>query len=184
MIIGLTGSFCSGKDTVAEYLQHDWHFRHYSLSDVIRDAIRKRGQKITRDKLVITGTQLREEYGYAVLAERILKKLNKTDDYVITSIRHSSEVRALRKRKDFKMVFVDAPARVRFARMYARKRESDPRTYKEFRALEKLESQTKGAGQQLGLCKKMADLKLINSGSGLAALHKKIDNLVNSIGKK
>lgn len=181
MIIGLTGSFCSGKDTVAEYLQKEKGFIHYSLSDVIRDEIRKRGREVTRDELVKTGIELRTKYGYAVLAERIAKKLKKGGDYIITSVRHSDEVRALKKLKGFRFIFVDAPSKVRFRRMASRKRENDPGTYREFIALEKKESQTKGAGQQLGLCKKMADLKLNNSGSDLKKLYRSVDKLIESL---
>jgi dephospho-CoA kinase len=184
MIIGLTGSFCSGKDTVAEYLVQEKGFIHYSLSDVIRDEIRKRRQKVTRDNLVRTGIELRTKYGYQVLAKRILKKLKKGEDYIITSIRHSGEVNALRKNKGFRLIFVDAPSRVRFKRMLARKRESDPTVYRDFLALEKKESQTEGAGQQLGECRKCADLKINNSGNGLGGLHKAVDRLLDRMGKK
>ncbi|MFH1368008.1 MAG: AAA family ATPase [Elusimicrobiota bacterium] len=181
MIIGLTGSFCSGKDTVAEYLQKEKNFIHHSLSDVIRDDIRRRGKAVTRDNLVKTGIALRTKYGYAVLAERVLRKLKKGKNFVVTSIRHSDEVKALRKNGDFRFIFVDAPAKIRFMRMLARKRENDPGTYKEFLALERKESQTKGAGQQLGLCKKMADLKLNNSTSNLRKLHATVDKLINRL---
>ena len=36
MIIGLTGSYCSGKDTVANYIVQNYGFIHFSLSDEIR----------------------------------------------------------------------------------------------------------------------------------------------------
>lgn len=184
MIIGLTGSFCSGKDTVADYLVKEKGFTHYSLSDVIRDEIRRRGQQVTRDTLVKTGTELRTRYGYQVLARRVLRKLKKGKNYIITSIRHSGEVAALRKNKGFRLIFVDAPSRVRFNRMTARKRENDPSTYRDFLALERKESQTKGAGQQLGKCRECADLRINNAGSDISRLYKAVDKLIARMERK
>lgn len=39
MIIGLTGKAGSGKDTIADYLVHDYYFRKYSLASPIKLAI-------------------------------------------------------------------------------------------------------------------------------------------------
>ena len=50
MLIGLTGRNAAGKGEVAEYLKNK-SFYYYSLSDVIRDEIRSRGQQPTRDVL-------------------------------------------------------------------------------------------------------------------------------------
>jgi dephospho-CoA kinase len=183
MIIGLTGSFASGKDTVAEYLVDKKGFVHYSLSDIIRDEVRKKKCKVTRNNLISTGIALRTKFGYSVLAERILKKLKKGKNYVITSIRHTGEIEALRKNGDFRLIFVDAPARIRFNRMSARMRENDPRTFRQFLALEKRESQTKGAGQQLGECRKCADLRINNAGSVRSKLYGRVDALVKRMGK-
>ena len=40
MIIGITGSYASGKDTVASILQEKG-FIHYSLSDILREELKK-----------------------------------------------------------------------------------------------------------------------------------------------
>jgi len=184
MIIGLTGSFASGKDTVAEYLVERKGFVHYSLSDIIRDEVRKNKRKVTRNNLIKAGIALRVKFGNFVLANRILKKLKKGKNYVITSIRHTGEISALRENGDFRLIFVDAPARVRFKRMSARMRENDPETFREFLALEKKESQTKGAGQQLGECKKCADLTINNGGNDVHKLYRKVETLIKRMGNQ
>jgi dephospho-CoA kinase len=48
MIIGLTGKNGSGKTEVSEYLKNRG-FEYHSLSDEIRNEIRRRGLEITRE---------------------------------------------------------------------------------------------------------------------------------------
>ena len=74
MIIGLTGKNGSGKTEVSEYLKSRG-FEYHSLSDEIRDEIRRRGLEITREVLIEVGNDLREKFGPGVLAERILSNL-------------------------------------------------------------------------------------------------------------
>ena len=54
MIVGVTGFFAAGKDTVAEILQ-ERGFRHVSLSDIIREEIRSRGEEVTIPHLTTVG---------------------------------------------------------------------------------------------------------------------------------
>ena len=177
MIIGLTGSFCGGKDTVGDYLKEKG-FMHISLSDILREDLKAKKKKVTRENLQKIGNELREKHGNSVLAERVLKKLIVGKDYVITSIRHPDEVNALKKKYDFHLVKVDAPLEVRFLRMKKREREEDPQTIEEFKAMEELEmtGQT-GSGQRIGECMSMASIVLMND-SDVYTLMKKVDKMV------
>jgi len=181
MIIGLTGSFCGGKDTVAEYLEKKG-FKHISLSDMIREECKKRKRKITRKNLQQIGNELREKYGNSVLADRALKKI-KDKDFVVTSIRHPSEIEVLNNRKNFFLIKVDAPAKIRFKRMAARKREEDPQTFKEFKKAEKKEMKGKGSGQRIKECNDKSKIILIND-STIKKLHKKIDKMIKDLREK
>ena len=67
MLIGLTGRNAAGKGEVAEYLKKK-SFYYYSLSDVIRDEIRSRGQEPTREALIEVGNELRQKHGAHILA--------------------------------------------------------------------------------------------------------------------
>ncbi|MDR2427358.1 MAG: AAA family ATPase [Endomicrobium sp.] len=71
MIIGLTGSYCSGKDTVADYISQKHGYKHFSLSDVIREIMKEAGLEPTRENLITFGTNLREENGNGVLAKKV-----------------------------------------------------------------------------------------------------------------
>jgi dCMP deaminase len=163
MLIGLTGRNAAGKGEVARYLQRK-SFYYYSLSDAIRDEIRSRGEQPTRERLIIIGNELRQKHGAAVLAERILSKIEDDKHYIIDSLRNPAEVEAFREAKHFKLIRVEAPAEVRFQRIVNRQRESDPKTYEEFVALENREAEGDDTSQNLVKVELMADHPLINDG--------------------
>jgi len=176
MLIGLTGRNAAGKGEVARYLEKK-SFYYYSLSDVIRDDIRSRGQQPTRELLIQVGNELRQRYGGAVLAERILAKIEDNKHYVIDSIRNPAEVEAFRAAKHFKLVRVEAPLEVRFQRILSRRRESDPRTLEEFIDLERREAGGEDTSQNLIKVELMADHHLINDGP-LENLYTQVDQLL------
>ncbi len=180
MIIGLTSFLGAGKTTVGEYLVKKG-FAFYSLSDEIREEITSRGLEITRDRLREIGTELRKEHGNSVLADRILKKISQSHEknYVVDSIRNPAEVEALRKNKDFTLVFVDAPIKLRFERIKKRQREKDPVVFEDFKRTEDKElASPDSANQQLLKCKQMADVVIENTGTK-KELHTKIDELLS-----
>lgn len=185
MIIGLTSFIGAGKTTVGDYFVKQG-FVFYSLSDVIREEIRNRGQEITRERLVEVGNELRKKFGSSVLADRIIEKINKKSgkNYVVDSIRNPAEIKALRKLNGFKLFFIDAPIELRFKRIKKRKREKDPGSFEDFKKAEQREMQSKdSSNQQLLKCRQMADAIIIND-STVKALYKKIDKLVANGRKK
>ena len=167
MIIGVTGYFASGKDTMAEVLEAKG-FAHVSLSDMIREELSARKMKITIPNLTEVGNELRRVGGPGILGERALDRLDFSRNWVVTSIRHPAEVEALRTRPDFVLVFVDAPQKVRFERSKARARKGDPKTLADFAAQEKKQLSAQGgdpAAQALAACRKLADERILNSGT-------------------
>jgi len=184
MIIGLTGTYGAGKDTVAAYLEKSRGFTHYSLSDVLRLELEKMGLQPTRENLIRTGTELRQNEGSSVLAKRILTNFKKGNNYIVTSVRHPAEISELKKHEGFFMVNVDAPAEIRFERLTKRARSGDPETLEKLLEMEKLESQTSGPGQQLGECRKLADYTLLNDVPNLQTLHRRIEEMLSILGAK
>lgn len=178
MVIGFTGSNSSGKDTIADYIVRKHGFIHYSLSDVIREIMKSEGVEPTRENLISFGTNLRAENGNGILAKKVLEKTEEGKNYCITSIRHPDEVKELRKRKDFVLVNIDAPRKIRFERMRKRKRPGDPETLERFTELEAKESQSSGSGQQLAKTAGLADIIFINDLNDMEALNVKIENLL------
>ncbi len=184
MVIGLTGKNGSGKGEVAKFLV-SCGLEAYSLSDMIRAEIQRRGQKITRERLIEVGTELREQEGLGVLAERTLVILETDKNYVIDSIRNPEEVKALRRgRKDFLLLNIQSPRPLRFARALARNRESEAKTLKEFIRLEDKELKSKNpAAQQLLATEKLADAIIQNNGT-LEQLHAQLKKKLLSWAKQ
>jgi len=180
MIIGVTGFFCSGKDTLAGILAAKG-CAHVSLSDIIRQELDRRKMDITIPNLTRVGNELRKERGPGILAERALEVIDFSRNWVVTSIRHPSEVEVLRTRPDFVMVFVDAPQKIRFERSLLRARKGDPLTFEQFVAEEKRQMNPKDgdpAAQALAACRTLADARITNS-SSLENFHRKITQLVS-----
>ncbi len=177
MIVGVTGGYCSGKDSVAQYLA-DNGFAHISLSDFIRAELRLRKKEITRENLIAVGTELREKFGHAALANMALDTMEADKKYVVSSIRNTAEVEALRKNKNFVLVYVDAPAKERFRRMAGRQKPGEElQTFTDFLASEKKEMSEDPAGQQLHKVFRMANFTLKNDGT-IEQLYEKVDKFL------
>jgi dephospho-CoA kinase len=170
-LIGLTGTNGAGKGEVAAYLLKKG-YACISLSDEIRDELRRRGEEITRDGLIAMGNALRRRHGADVLARRVMKKVRGRT--VIDSIRNVGEVAFLRRRRGFLLVAVDAPVELRYKRVRERGRLESASSLAEFAAKEKEEMAGGSSAQQLSRCLDMADVTIRNDGS-LAALHRRIE---------
>jgi dCMP deaminase len=166
MRIGVAGPNAAGKGEVVTFLE-ERSFYPLSLSDVIRDELRRRGVAETRERMIELGREMRAEHGEAVLAERLLEKLDRDRNYVIDSIRHPAEVAALRRgRAPFHLLWVDADEGVRFGRMRERGRGGDPATLEQLRELERRElGSDDPAAQQLLAVRALADFSVANDGS-------------------
>jgi len=180
MIVGLTGKNCAGKTAVCQYLVSRG-FEYQSLSDDIRQEIRKRSGEITREVLTEVGNELRSRFGAGVLAERVLVRLGYDCNYVVDSIRNPTEVEVLRQRKDFILMAVDANEVVRFERSMLRGREGAAQTLEQFVQEEKRELQSDDpANQQLVATRRMADVVVNNDGS-LEDLHRQLNEILPSL---
>ncbi len=165
MIVGVAGPNAAGKGEVIRLLAEQG-YSAFSLSDVIREAVRQDGEEETRERMIETGTALRQAGGDGVLAERVLGWLTPGRDYAIDSIRHPAEVAVLKdKAPGFLLLWVDAPIALRFARLRARGRSGDPLTLARLQELEARElASPQSSGQQLLAVKELADRFLDNHG--------------------
>ena len=183
MIIGLTGKNGSGKGEVARFLK-ERGFDYLSLSDVLREELKKRRKPVTRENLVQLGNELRKKFGPDILAKRTVERIEVDKNYVVDSIRHPAEVKALKAGNGFVLLNVTAPPQIRFARLKKRGRENDPKTVQQFKTLEKTEEKsTVRSDQQLDQAIKLADLKIQNAGT-LKELHDEITRIVMAVAQK
>lgn len=181
MIIGLTGKNAAGKGEVALVLK-EGGFEYYSLSDVLREELDSRKLTHVRENMIQVGNELRQKYGPSVLANRILARLEVDKNYVIDSFRNPREVEAFRSTKDnFHFIHVTALPEIRFERIKARKRDGDPNTLDEFKALEAREANSPDPyAQQLDSTAQMADVELENNAS-LDTLREKMKELIRQL---
>ena len=135
-LIGISGTFASGKDTVAEFLVKDFGFTHVSTGDMVRKVALEQYGSIERPVLAKTATELRYENGAGALVTEALKEQR---PLVITGIRSLGEAKAL-KEAGGTLLFVDAPVEVRYERVKSRSRDNETAlTLEEFKANEEKE---------------------------------------------
>jgi len=177
IIIGVTGKYCSGKSTVCDYLKSK-SFYYKSLSDALREILKKEGIPETRENLIVKGNELREKQGNSALAKMLIGNLKRDKNYVIDSLRNPDEIKAFQDLGNFHLWGIAAPEEKRFERILERKREGDPKSIEEFREFEARETASKNeSAQQLGKCAEMAEHNIVNDGS-VAELFEKVDSLL------
>lgn len=180
VVLGLVGLPCAGKGAAIEYLIENHHFHYSSLSDRIREELRRRGDSLTRDNLQGLGGELRQNHGPEVLAVRTWQKILKVKCLrgAIDAIRAKEEAEFLKKQPGFYLVAILAKAKGRFQRMQERNRESDPQTWEEFLIMEARDK--KAEGRDIESCLQLADFNVENNGK-LGEFYQKIDQLVKRI---
>lgn len=169
MIVGLSGTFASGKDTLAHYLVQKYNFLHVSTGDMVRAVAEAEYGSTERSVLFKTANELREKRGPGVLAELAIDKLadagGQYQHLIISGVRSLGEVEAIKKAGGT-IVFVDAPMEIRYQRIQARHRASEEKlTFEEFKASEEAEELAVHDNpyvQDITGVKELADMILLN----------------------
>lgn len=176
MIIGLAGTFASGKDTLANHLVATKKFMHISTSDMVRAVAEAEYGNTERPTLFKTANETREKRGAGIFAELALDKFkeeNKYEGIVVSGIRSLGEAGAVKKAGG-KLVFVDSPMEIRYERIQARQRANEENlTFEQFKKSEEDEELTVHDNpyvQDLTGVKEMADILLFNEGDVAAYL--------------
>lgn len=135
-IIGLAGTFASGKDTIGHRLADDHGYTHVSLGDMVRKVAQEKYGSIERPILHSTAREFRYDHGAGAFVLEALKEARPT---VISGIRTLGEAKALLEAGGT-LVFVDAPVEVRYERVKSRNRDKEIElTLEEFKASEEKE---------------------------------------------
>jgi dCMP deaminase len=177
MRIGVAGLNASGKTECVRALEARG-FYPVSLSDVIREELAREESEPTRERMIEKGRALRERFGPAILAERVLGRLPPDRNHVIDSIRHPAEVEALKSAGEFLLVWVETEARTRYERLRARGRVGEEISFEEFEEIQERELRSsEESGQQLLAVRELAD-EVIENNAGLDALHAQLQRIL------
>jgi dephospho-CoA kinase len=175
MIIGLTGSFGSGKGAIIDYLVQAHGFKHYSATSLIIEEIKRLGMPVNRDSMFIAANGLRKEHGPAYFVETLFKQANADGgDAVIESLRAVAEAKKI-KELGGTVIGADADPRIRYERAKSRGSEKDNVSYEKFLEQERAESNPDDPYKQdiFGALKE-SDYIIMNNGS-FEELHAQID---------
>jgi dephospho-CoA kinase len=169
MIIGISGTFCSGKDTLAKHFESRFGFLLVNSGDIVREIALEQSGSIERPVLYKTANELRHKYGSAILVEKALDRYhNSISNYpgvVITGIRSMGEAKAI---KDLggTLLFVDSEKEIRYKRMQARMRDNEVSiSFEDFlkRESDEMHSGDSDADFNLKAISEIADFIILNN---------------------
>jgi dephospho-CoA kinase len=167
LIIGLTGLMGSGKGEAASLLR-ECGFSYLSLSDALREEIKRRGLVVDRITMQDVGNELRRRKGAAVLAGIIVGRIwdSPLRRWVVDGVRNPAEVLELRRDPGFVLLAVLADDETLIGRLEKRGRDTDKLSRDQIRmAIEREKGNGQDQnGQLVQDCIAMADIAVRNEG--------------------
>jgi dephospho-CoA kinase len=178
MVIGLTGPKLAGKGTAAAWLVQQHGAVSYTMSGLLSQIAAVLQLENSRENLIKIATGLRSQYGEAVLAESLQRVIAAAQPplAIIDGIRMSLEVDVFSQLPDFRLIYIDAPARVRYERALQRgeKVGESEMTFDEFMTEERAVTE-----QQIVGLKDRAHL-VVDNVQTLDELHAQIGTFISS----
>lgn len=172
VIIGISGTNGSGKDTIAKMLVEKYGFVWGDATTMLGDELTRRGLPHERVQKSTLSAEWRRESGMGVIVDKAVELFNKTPGakgVVVGSLRHPGEVDRVHELGGT-VVWVDADPKIRYERIQKnaahRNRIEDQKTFEEFVAEEQAEMAHSGdsATLNMGAVKEGADITINNDG--------------------
>ncbi len=165
-IIGITGTFGSGKSTAADYLVSKGYTK-IVLSKFLEDALTYSGEKdITRKKLQDLGNSWREMHGAGVLGKKAVEHIQEKniEKIVVEAIRNIQEIEELRKIGEVSLIALLVDRNIRYKRLIKLKRREKLTSD----LFEKLDLRDMGVGEkntglQVAICIAISDIFIENN---------------------
>ena len=190
-IIGIAGSNGSGKDTIGGLLAEKHNFLFVSLTDFLREELKKHQLPNTREQTRSLSTKWRRQYGLDILVRKALKVYKDQESLyaglAMASLRNEGEADAIHDLGGL-IIWVDADPMVRYRRIQENFRGeeraiNDRKTFEEFIEDEQAEMELPKNGDatmlSLSAVKAKSDLFLINDSQDLGELSNKLTKLLN-----
>jgi len=179
IVIGLVGQISSGKGIAADYLKNKYHAKILRFSNILRKILAEIGLEVSRKNQQNLSTSLRTNFGEDILSRHIADNIIKSKKNIIAvdGIRRMADIKHLKKFKNFYLVKIIAPSKIRYKRLITRNENKGDRkkTYSEFLADQKRE-----ADAEIPAVMKTADYEIVNN-KGSAELFKQIDILIKKL---
>jgi dephospho-CoA kinase len=192
-IIGLAGTNGAGKDAVGLLLAQHHKYLFISVSDLIREELRRRGLPTGRENTRALSSEWRREFGLSMLIDRAMASYQHVASQyagvVISSLRNPYEADRIHELGG-SVLWVDADPEIRYARVQGSQRQGraadDNKTFEQFLAEEQAEMQSTGdaAALDMSAVKTRSDYTIANNSSDFskleAALMQALDTLRNA----
>lgn len=181
MVIGITGTLGSGKDTLMELLKNEYGFKHFSVRNFLINLLEEQGDEVNRLTLSRLANQLRADNHPAYLAEVLFNKaVEEGGNAVIESIRTPGEVEFLHTHSEFVLFAVDADPNLRYERVQNRKSVTDRIDFNTFMSDEQKEMQNEEPHKQnLAACIRISDYRFRNN-STIEMFYKKVRKTIEN----
>ena len=179
MLIGITGTFGSGKGAVVDYLVSKKNFRHVSARQIWTIELEKRSRPVNRDSMTAFANEMRAEHGPAYFMERALATVTgPNENVVIESVRTISEAELLKNNHGV-LLAVDADIKERYRRISGRGSALDNVSYEDFVRQEAAEMENSDPNKQnITKVKTMAD-EVMDNNKSLKELRENVDIFLN-----
>ncbi|MEB3773977.1 MAG: AAA family ATPase [Desulfurococcales archaeon] len=127
VLVLVTGMPGSGKSTISRIIARELGARVYSMGDVVRREVERRGLDVTVENVERVAEDLRRSLGKAAVAILLLEELkgSEEDFIVVDGVRGMEEVEVLNRLGPTCIVAVHASPLTRFRRVLARSRRGD-----------------------------------------------------------
>lgn len=167
IVVGIAGTFSSGKDSLARFLEKKHGIRHISTSDIVRKFAMEKYGSIERPVLYKTANWLREKHGAGALSHMALEeyeihKAHYPKGVCVSGFRAWAEADVIKHNGGI-IVFTDAPQELRYERSLKRARDNEKlSSFEEFKKRE--DAENGGVNDEFNLLdiKKQADFVIDN----------------------
>lgn len=192
-IIGIGGTSGAGKDTLGHMLATKHGFLFISVTDVLREELRRRGQPVDREHLRALSAEWRREFGLGVLVDRAVNLFENANQasqmysgVAIASLRNPFEVDRIHELGGV-VWWLDADPKLRYERIQRGAAErgratEDLVSYEEFLAQEAAEMHGTGdtASLDMSAVRDKADLSLHNAGSDMESFAAEVEQVLRN----
>lgn len=181
--IVIVGHPLSGKDTVGDYLAHEYGFIHVDTGQLVRDYIAENGLgEPTRDLMQKTGNEVRKRLGSDYFYKKALSSNASPSRLVISGVRTLGEMKAA-KESGCIVIATVAPVGKRYEWAKARRgRVSDNVSFEDFVRQEVAESFSKSIFEiNVNAMIAQADYTIGNE-ADLEHLYTSVDSLMQKLG--